>query len=271
MKLDLDDTTITYLARSAKTAQKVESVFVAKVKAQIAARVENIIYALENNSAMPAVDFASIYTQLMLEALEKGYSTETQIRLASDRGFAPARGKKKTLFDFWKERADRGYRPKRLEVLARKTQKRFDAAMEKLHEMWKNPEVRHDKEYSRILVKSALVSTESYASMVVATETTRYYNKARRDFYDAVPQVTHYMFVSIRDSRTTPWCKTRQHLIYEKGSAYLERETPPLHPNCRSEILPLMPLNPKHKKLIDDESMWRENNSPVPLIKGWNS
>jgi hypothetical protein len=42
------------------------------------------------------------------------------------------------------------------------------------------------------------------------------------------------------------------------------------HPNCRSEILPLMPLNPKHKKLIDNESMWRQNNSPVPLIKGWN-
>lgn len=110
----------------------------------------------------------------------------------------------------------------------------------------------------------------SRAKMITETETTYYYNEVRRKFYDETEAVTHYLFVPLRDAATTKWCNSRRMLVYKKGSRVLEKETPPIHWNCRSELLPLTPANPKHKKLIDDKSRWRENNSPHPLPPGWN-
>jgi SPP1 gp7 family putative phage head morphogenesis protein len=101
---------------------------------------------------------------------------------------------------------------------------------------------------------------------IVNTETTRYWNEVRRDFYNGEPQVTHYLFMSIRDHRTTKWCRTRHGLVYEKDDPELP---PPIHWNCRSEILPLTPFSPNHQKLIQDKSKTRRNNKPEPLPKGW--
>lgn len=108
----------------------------------------------------------------------------------------------------------------------------------------------------------------SRAKTIVNTETTRYWNEVRRDFYNGEPQVTHYLFMSIRDHRTTQWCRTRHGLVYEKGDPELP---PPIHWNCRSEILPLTPFNPRHQNLIQDKRLARRNNRPVPLPKGWRT
>jgi SPP1 gp7 family putative phage head morphogenesis protein len=108
------------------------------------------------------------------------------------------------------------------------------------------------------------------AKVIICTETTRHYNKARISFYDKSSDVTHYLFLPIRDHRTTKWCKTRAGLVYEKGSTYLEKESPPCHWYCRSEVTPLTPLNPEHLKLIKKASIQRSNRHPEPLPKGWN-
>lgn len=113
--------------------------------------------------------------------------------------------------------------------------------------------------------------TKSRADMIVATETTRYYNQATVNYYEDVDEVTHYLFICLRDKATTKWCKSRQHLIYKKGTKLQIREKPPLHYRCRSRILPLTPLNPTHLKLIEDKTKWRENNKCEPLLKGWNN
>lgn len=113
-------------------------------------------------------------------------------------------------------------------------------------------------------------TTVSRAKVIVATETTRYYNQARKEVYDESEDVTHYLFVSIRDFRTTDWCKQRNGLVYAKDDPLTKKEVPPTHYNCRSEMLPLTPFNPKHKKLIDNKRLARRNNSPKPLLKGWN-
>lgn len=67
----------------------------------------------------------------------------------------------------------------------------------------------------------------SRAKMTVETETTYYFNKARREIYDQSDDVTHYLFMAIRDHRTTKWCKTRHGLVYAKGDPLLDKETPP--------------------------------------------
>lgn len=118
-------------------------------------------------------------------------------------------------------------------------------------------------------VKTAGRTTFARAKTIVETETTYYYNKTRKEFYDKSPDVTHYLFVSIRDKATTKWCKTRKGLVYKKDSNLLKEETPPVHWNCRSELLPLTKQNPVHLKLIDDSSIQRENNKPEPLPTGW--
>lgn len=118
-------------------------------------------------------------------------------------------------------------------------------------------------------VQDAMGIGPARATTIVNTETTRYYNDTRREFYDELDAVTHYLFVCIRDQRTTKWCKTRDKLVYEKESEYLKKETPPVHWNCRSELLPLTKQNPEHRRYINSKARARENNSPARLPPGW--
>lgn len=119
-------------------------------------------------------------------------------------------------------------------------------------------------------IQEAARTTFARARTIVETETTRHWNQVRRSTYDELDEISHYLFMPIRDFRTTKWCKTRDGLVYKKGSVYLEHEQPPCHWNCRSEIIPLSPLNPRHKAMIEDESKDRENRRPEPLPAGWN-
>lgn len=107
---------------------------------------------------------------------------------------------------------------------------------------------------------------------IVETETTRYYNQARKSYFDQSPDVGFYLFLAIMDRATTKWCSTRHRIIYRKDDEITKKETPPLHWFCRSEMVPLSVLNPVHKKLIDNRSLWRENSRRKfePLPKGWN-
>lgn len=126
------------------------------------------------------------------------------------------------------------------------------------------------KSVAEKVVEAAAKTTKARAKMIVDTETTYYYNKARTDLYDKSDDITHYLFMAIRDHRTTKWCRTRHGLVYAKDDArYYPREKPPAHFGCRSEILPLSPLNPRHKALIDDPYKLRRNHKCEPLPKGW--
>ncbi len=129
---------------------------------------------------------------------------------------------------------------------------------------------------AKMYFKKELQDTQARANTVVNTETTRYYNAARVAYYNESDDVTHYLFLAIRDKRTTKWCAPYQRggrhgLVYRKGTRFFENEMCPCHWNCRSEMTPLTQLNPVHLKLINDESRWRENNNPFPLPKGWHS
>jgi SPP1 gp7 family putative phage head morphogenesis protein len=126
-----------------------------------------------------------------------------------------------------------------------------------------------DQQKAREAIRKASQQSQARATMIVETETTYYYNQVRRKVYDQSNDITHYLFVAVRDRATTHWCATRQGIVFKKGDPLLEAETPPIHWNCRSEILPLTPLNPNHKRLIEDQSRQRRNRSPEPLPKGW--
>lgn len=128
-------------------------------------------------------------------------------------------------------------------------------------------------------IREAAQTTAGRAGTIVRTETTRYYNDARKAYYDASTDVTHYLFLAIRDKATTKWCTSltvygmrgRSGLVYAKDDPLLKKEKPPCHWNCRSELLPLSPRNPAHRKLIEDAAIQRRNNKCHPLPPGWNS
>lgn len=127
-----------------------------------------------------------------------------------------------------------------------------------------------DQQEAREAIQRAGRTTYARAKTIVETETTYYYNRARRQVYDQADGVTHYLFLSIRDKATTKWCSTRTGLVYEKFDPLLERETPPIHWNCRSELLPLSVHNPRHLALIHDPRLDRKAHRCEPLPKGWN-
>lgn len=118
-------------------------------------------------------------------------------------------------------------------------------------------------------IQKASGTTRKHASTIVNTETTYYYNKIRREYYDQSEDVVAYLFVPVRDAATTKWCKTRRNIVYLKDSKYLQKETPPIHWNCRSELLPLTMQNPSHLRLIEDKSLRRENRRPEKLHPKW--
>lgn len=162
--------------------------------------------------------------------------------------------------------------PPRQRELADKIKEKY---LDKVQSVWKKysadfieGDTAHMDAALRAIQRGADVAY-SRAKMIVATETTYYYNKVRKEIYGDSKDVSHFLFMAIRDHRTTKWCKTRHGLVYSKDDPLSDKETPPIHWNCRSEILPLTPQNPRHLALIKSKSRARRSHTPEPLPKGW--
>lgn len=134
-----------------------------------------------------------------------------------------------------------------------------------------NPAAFDREDARRALEASAKVARQR-ARTIVETETTRYYNHTRTNVYDQVDSVAGYLFVCVRDAATTHWCKSRgiPPMVLFKGTDLLAKNKPPCHWNCRSELLPLSRLNPRHRQLLEDKTLWAQNRKLAPLPKGWN-
>jgi SPP1 gp7 family putative phage head morphogenesis protein len=125
------------------------------------------------------------------------------------------------------------------------------------------------KELSARIQKTLDVSA-SRSEAIARTELTAAYNQGRLNTYGESNLVTHVRFVAIGDDRTTPICLSRNGLVFEKGSAEVTGNTPPLHVRCRSVLSPLMPrVNKRHAEMIADPSRNPNNRELVPLSKGW--
>ncbi len=175
------------------------------------------------------------------------------------------------IWDMYRKRKQMPTRQKRMAEKVRK------AYLKRIRSIWE----RHsqgfvggsafDQVATREALQKASRATYARAKMIVETETTHYYNQARKEVYDASPDVTHYLFLAIRDHATTHWCKTRNGVVFTKGTALFEKNVPPCHWNCRSEILPLTMQNPRHRALILNLALRAEKRALAPLPPGWNN
>lgn len=286
--LQLDPASIARLKRSAKEAQKLENKWDRKIKEDLEATTDYVLDYLAEYGEMPNVDFEKILIEhsfaVSMEAIRIAEAGEFELKPEARLSLPKAKIPKTLsdlmeLYDRWKHGL---YKPKRPKAIAERIKKAY---VKKCQDVWKrySEDFRNGDEYTQELVKKkireAAKTTTSRAQTIVRTETTNYYNDSRKKYYDQSDEVTHYLFLAIRDDATTAWCtpnyvkgkRGRHGLVYVKGDPLLEKEKPACHWNCRSELLPLTPMNPAHLKLIKNASIQRRNVTCTPLPPNWRA
>lgn len=269
----------------AAEAQVLEYTWVQKLEHLYEALIREIFEHIQANGELPESlpdVFTLFYVEHSFHAMQKGFEVAgamtEQAQTPPERRLAVASGRVRVprslreLMILWDHFRKKKQVPPRQKKLAEKVR---SAYLKKVQQVWKENAGKFrngtvaDQYEVREALRQAADTTFSRAKMIVETETTYFYNQARKEVYDQSPDVTHYLFVAIRDAATTAWCKTRNGVVYTKGTVVFEQEVPPCHWNCRSEILPLTPQNPRHLALINSTHMLRQNRHPAPLPPGW--
>lgn len=271
------------IVRCAKDQDRLESAWVNKMRSFIKSLAREIIDRAAKVGSLDAawIDFEPIIVEHSFAVMHQAIKSTKRLkpvpktrkaRLAEGPPPADIPADLRQLrreYDLWRKKK---IVPIRQRALANRIKREF---FRRLQNVWldysiafRTGQVGQQKEAITQVMKQADV-VFSRAKMIVETETTYYYNRTRRQVYDQSDDVTHYLFVALRDHATTKWCKSRHGLVYAKTLQILKRETPPIHWNCRSELLPLTPQNPRHLKLIKSASRRRNNNRAEPLPKEW--
>lgn len=272
-EVEIDE--VIHLAKKAQTLEQKwrakADQFFNKISDKIAEDIVNRMNIDENS-----IDFETLFVEHAFDVMFDGVKSAQKrpaipARLAYPK--SPMPRSLKALMQLWDLWRNKKKAPPRQKALANKIKKAYIRKAQQVVSKYETRARRGDViEKQEVLsdLREQTKAPSARVNTIINTETTRYWNQARRNVYDESQDITHYLFLAIRDAATTKWCKTRNGLIYAKGDPILSRETPPIHWNCRSEILPLTPKNPRHKKLIDDELLRRRNHSPEPLPPGWN-
>lgn len=268
------------LKNAADKAESLETKWQKKIQKEFDKAKKKAVPDLKKGR-VPNIDFEDIYIAHSLEVMKESYQTakKTKVQFSKPpKGWVPRTTKDiKRAFEIWKsgkipKTGKWGEFFKRQKSMANDVKKRYNRRIKQIwgkysEDFRKGNTFTQEKAVQKI--QEAFDVSSRDAKAIVNTETTHYYNKVRREYYDESPDVTHYLFVAIRDRATTKWCKSRNGLVYEKGTEALDVETPPIHWNCRSEILPLTLQNPKHRALIKDKSKQRSRKRPAPLHPKW--
>ena len=265
--------------RLAKRTSVLERRWVSRARLEVAATVDRVLEKARETGRLSFanVDFSPLMMEhardIMREGIDSTHRMEpvrTQHLAAPPKGAVPK--SLKALREWWDAYQKTGRVPARQKEDAEKLRKAFLEAIQKAwrenSEDFLSGDTARNTEAVAAIKRQAKVPA-ARAKMIVETETTYYFNRVRREVYDKSADVSHYLFVAIRDAATTPWCKSRDGLVYAKGDPLLDKETPPCHWYCRSELLPLTPQNQNHAALINDKSVARRHNRPKPLPEGW--
>lgn len=78
------------------------------------------------------------------------------------------------------------------------------------------------------------------AERLVRTETNYAMNQGHLKGYEDSGVVEKYEFLSAIDSRTSKLCKDQNGKVYKLSDATVGVNYPPLHPNCRSTVIPVL-------------------------------
>jgi SPP1 gp7 family putative phage head morphogenesis protein len=258
-----------FIVHMAKKVQKIEDEQVRRMETAIARALSESHTALIDGQEPKVPNFEYIlmetYFKVAIEETAAREKSKPQVKLA--RRKAPTTDElKKAWAQYRKTRKPN----KRQAAIAKKMRDRYLKTVkrwwEKRSEAFFDGLVYNQDKVQKALQKEVRLPY-AQAQTIVRTETTRYQNQVRTELYEQSDDITHFLFMALRDQRTTKWCKTRHGIVLKKGSDIYDKNTPPLHWNCRSELLPLDRDNPTHQRIIADKSRKPENRSLAPLPK----
>ena len=86
------------------------------------------------------------------------------------------------------------------------------------------------------------------AMRLIRTESCYILTKATLDSFKESDLVTEYEFSAFIDKKTSPQCRKMDGKIIKIENAVVGKNLPPLHPNCRSCILPVLSWEKNNKK-----------------------
>ena len=281
------------LKNSARIAQQLEDLWAAKIERTLMDQIPETITSLERTGKPFCKDLTELFVehffQVSIQAMKFAMTeSEPDAKIPKGKGKKLATKYPKVeipraladlmrLYDLWKRKR---FIPKQQFKQAKEIKKAYldkcKSVWEKHAEEFRSGGISSQENVTK-KIREAARTTTSRAKTIVRTETTNYYNTARKQFYDMSPDITHYLFIAVRDAGTSPWCtpltidgkRGRSGLVYAKSDPLCEKEKPACHPNCRSEYLPLNNLNPTHLKFINDPKIQRRAHTCFPLLRGW--
>lgn len=278
------------LVRFAQDQDKLENKWQFNIKKHIKKIDEYVAQHLFRYGRVPEdIDFSEIIMEMYYQSAKQAFKTsqeelkflrDDKIKMAKPPAIKTPKSfnKLQEIYDVFKRTGDM---PKRQQTFAEKIKKAYIKKAQNVWKKWsesfREGQIANQEEVVK-KIREAGDKIASRAQTIARTETTNYYNNVRREVFDKSNVVTHYLFLAIRDQATTKWCsdkvfegkRGRHGLVYKKDDPITDKETPACHWNCRSEMVPLTPFNPRHKKLIEDEEVQRRNNHCHPLPKGWD-
>ena len=78
------------------------------------------------------------------------------------------------------------------------------------------------------------------AERLVRTETNYAMNQGHKKGYEDSGVVEKYEFLAAIDSRTSKLCRGQDGKVYKLKDAVVGKNYPPMHPNCRSTVIPVL-------------------------------
>lgn len=279
----LDVGTLHRLAKSEEQAQKLEVKYTIKVEQTMECVMRNTLISLEEGRKPDLKELEKVLSENIYETILKGfYSAFSEEDLEKRRRLSS--GGVPKWFEILRKRYDKyrkqGELPPKQKAAYERIKKEY---LEKCKTAWDRygESFRTGNAESRVAaeneIREAAGSAASRAKTIVRTETTSRYNETRKEYFDRSPDVSHYLFLAVRDQRTTCWCtqrtingkRGRHGLVYAKDDPLCDQECPACHWNCRSTMVPLTRFNPSHLKLIENKSIQRRNVTCFPLPEGW--
>lgn len=251
--------------KNAKQVQRIENRFINRAEREFQ---QKIAEAISDDGKISADFIEELIIEHMLYTMVNAARSVRHTEYAKDKRLAVPKRTNTIfeIFDRWKKTKKKPPMTKKqvsdMKRIKKEYLEKIQTAYQEVSKRWREGKVGL-KDVQRKL-EDATKGTSAHVKTIIRTEGTNYDNAVRQNFYKSVPQVTHMLFLSIRDSATTKWCKSRHGKVFEKDSELCDKNRPSVHWNCRSEMVPLSPFNPNHKKMIADPARRPVGLEPLP-------
>lgn len=89
------------------------------------------------------------------------------------------------------------------------------------------------------IIKQVTDTNKKQAETIFRTETTRYFNQSRVDYFTKYSDTDFVQLIAVTDGRISEICESRDMYVIPIKDAQLKKFKPPFHPNCRTIQSPL--------------------------------